>query len=142
LVLTCLPPPPPAPAAVEFEILAVIAFNLIAAFLPARGKFVPDEEELAPRPKGPLQDPRITLLEPKKFFGVTNFGFTKANELFVGRLAQLGFAAGELRARGKSCMLRRGDRLHMWERSHGFQGLMLSCNRCLTIVACASRLQV
>lgn len=30
-----------------------------------------------------------------KFFGISDgFGFTKANELFVGRVAQLGFAAG------------------------------------------------
>ena len=28
-----------------------------------------------------------------QFFGVTSFGFTKENELFVGRVAQLGFAA-------------------------------------------------
>lgn len=81
------------------QILAIIAFNLVAAFLPAKGKFIPDEEELEERPKGPLQDPRISILEPKKFFGITGFGFTKANELFVGRMAQLGFAAGEHAAR-------------------------------------------
>jgi photosystem II protein len=80
---------------VEFEILAIIAFNLIAAFLPAKGRFVADEVELEERPKGPLQDPRISILEPKKFFGISDgFGFTKENELFVGRMAQLGFAAG------------------------------------------------
>ena len=49
---------------------------------------------------GPLQDPTITLLDgPKKFFGVTNWGFTPQNELFAGRLAALGIAAaivGEL----------------------------------------------
>ena len=28
-----------------------------------------------------------------QFFGVTGFGFTKENELFVGRVAQLGFAS-------------------------------------------------
>ncbi|KAL4457873.1 hypothetical protein ABPG75_012738 [Micractinium tetrahymenae] len=79
---------------VEVEILAIIGFNLLAALLPAKGKFVPDEEELQERPKGPLQDPRISILEPKRFFGVRGFGFTKENELFVGRVAQLGFAAG------------------------------------------------
>lgn len=79
---------------VEVEVVAIIAFNLLAALLPAKGKFVPDEEELQERPKGPLQDPRISILEPKKFFGVKGFGFTKENELFVGRVAQLGFAAG------------------------------------------------
>jgi hypothetical protein len=87
--------PPPRHPPHFHQILAIIAFNLIAAFLPARGKFIPDEEELEERPKGPLQDPRISILEPKKFFGITGFGFTKQNELFVGRMAQLGFAAGE-----------------------------------------------
>lgn len=74
-------------------ILGVIAFNLIAALLPAKGKFIADEEELAERPKGALQDAKISLTDPKKFFGVKGFGFTKENELFVGRMAQLGFAA-------------------------------------------------
>ncbi|KAL4858078.1 Photosystem II protein [Chlorella vulgaris] len=81
-------------ADVEIEILAVIAFNLIAALLPAKGKFVADEVELQERPAGPLQDPTISILQPRKFFGISGFGFSKANELFVGRVAQLGFAAG------------------------------------------------
>lgn len=122
------PAPPPLPCS-----------NLLAALLPAKGKFVPDEEELQERPKGPLQDPRISILEPKvrappgvaagrewerggkvtdklteakhrqssapahvqcvcpppsllqKFFGVKGFGFTKENELFVGRQATEGW---------------------------------------------------
>ncbi len=45
------------------------------------------------RVRVPTQDPRVSLLNPKEFFGVSRFGFTKANELFVGRVAQLGFAA-------------------------------------------------
>jgi photosystem II 22kDa protein len=45
---------------------------------------------------GSLQDPSISILQPKKFFGVSGFGFTKENELFVGRMAQLGFAAALL----------------------------------------------
>ncbi|KAK9826860.1 hypothetical protein WJX81_001059 [Elliptochloris bilobata] len=36
---------------------------------------------------------KVTLATPGKFFGISGLGFTKANELFVGRLAQLGFAA-------------------------------------------------
>lgn len=77
----------------DFAILAAIGFNLIAAFLPAKGKFVPDDEELTERPKGALQDAKISLATPGKFFGINGFGFTKENELFVGRMAQLGFAA-------------------------------------------------
>ena len=38
----------------------------VAAFLPAKGKFVPDEEEELSRPKGALQDPSISLANPKK----------------------------------------------------------------------------
>lgn len=41
----------------------------LAAFLPARGRFVADEVELEERPKGPLQDPRISLLDPKRVRG-------------------------------------------------------------------------
>jgi len=75
-------------------IIATIAFNLVAALLPTSGTFVADEVEAQKaRPAGALQDPRISLLNPKEFFGITDFGFTKANELFVGRVAQLGFAA-------------------------------------------------
>jgi len=82
---------------VDEFILGLIAFNFIAAILPTSQTFVPEEQEaLTTRPKGPLQDPTISLLEPKKFFGVTGFGFTKKNELFVGRMAQLGFAASLL----------------------------------------------
>lgn len=73
-------------------VLGLVGFNLIAALLPAKGRFVPDEVEEEERPAGSLQDPKISILQPKKFFGVGGFGFTKANELFVGRVAQLGFA--------------------------------------------------
>lgn len=79
---------------VDWFIVALIGFNLVAALLPTSGTFVPEEvESLQERPKGALQNPKITIFEPKKFFGITQFGFTKANELFVGRMAQLGFAA-------------------------------------------------
>jgi len=77
---------------VDELVIGLIAFNLIAAILPASGTFVPDEE-VAKRPAGSLQDPRVSILNPKEFFGITKFGFTKENEIFVGRTAQLGFAA-------------------------------------------------
>jgi photosystem II 22kDa protein len=66
---------------VDGIVLAIIAFNLIAAFLPASGKLVLPEDELESRPAGVLQDPKVSLLEPKKFFGFSGFGFTKANEV-------------------------------------------------------------
>merc|ERR1719390_299008 len=74
-------------------VLGLIAFNLFAAFAPGKGKFIPDAEEGASRKAGSLQDPSISLATPGKFFGISGPGFTKENELFVGRVAQLGFAA-------------------------------------------------
>merc|ERR1712151_931562 len=70
--------------------MAMLGF---AAFPPGKGKFIPDAEESEERPKGALQDPTISILNPGKFLGISGVGFTKANELFVGRMAQLGFAA-------------------------------------------------
>ena len=79
-----------------YEIDSIVAFvalfNLLAAVVPASGKFVP-EEDFSDRTPGSLQDPNVSLANPKKFFGISGFGFTKANELFVGRVAQLGFAS-------------------------------------------------
>lgn len=77
---------------IDALLLGVIIFNVIVAILPTSGTFVPDEN-LIERNSGILQDPRASLYDPKRFFNVTGFGFTKQNELFVGRVAQLGFAA-------------------------------------------------
>ncbi|KAI8112636.1 hypothetical protein M9434_003957 [Picochlorum sp. BPE23] len=77
---------------VDGFILGLIGFNLVAALLPTKGKFVADEDELEDRPEGVLQDPSISVLDWRRFFGIKGFGFTKENELFVGRMAQLGFA--------------------------------------------------
>ena len=38
---------------------------------------MPDEEELAPRPKGALQSSKVTLATPGKFLGISGLGFTK-----------------------------------------------------------------
>lgn len=37
----------------------------------------PLHTQVEARPPGPLQDPRVSLTDPKKFFGVKGFGFTK-----------------------------------------------------------------
>merc|ERR1711970_124405 len=74
-------------------VLGLAAFNLFAAFAPGKGKFIPDAEETMDRPAGSLQDPTISIFNPGKFLGISGVGFTKANELFVRRMAQLGFAA-------------------------------------------------
>merc|ERR1719390_220527 len=72
-------------------ILGLIGFNLIAAFFPASGKFVVEQEEEAAASSkdkvGFFKDG-----DDKLFKG--GFGFTKDNELFVGRMAQLGLETG------------------------------------------------
>ena len=129
---------------VDGVIAALVLFNLAAAFLPASGTFVPEEQEaIKATPKGAIQvlaalrprlllralrpapcaraparvvgdahrccccergaakqtgqgtrltpatllcppvrfqNPKISLLNPKEFFGVSGFGFSKANE--------------------------------------------------------------
>lgn len=74
-------------------VLMLVLFNVLAAIAPASGKFVVEEEEYDDRLDGPLQDPSIPFFS-KQGLGLSGgFGFTKENELFVGRVAQLGFAA-------------------------------------------------
>lgn len=71
-------------------LLAFIAFTLLGAIgaLGSRGRFVDDIVE-----PGPIVQPGKGV---KGQLGLNEkgptFGFTKANELFVGRIAQLGFA--------------------------------------------------
>jgi photosystem II protein len=71
-------------------LLAFIAFTLFGAIgaLGSRGRFVDDVVE-----PGPIVQPGKGI---KGQLGLNEkgptFGFTKANELFVGRVAQLGFA--------------------------------------------------
>ncbi|CAI7801431.1 unnamed protein product [Closterium sp. NIES-53] len=70
-------------------LLLFIAFTVLGAIggLGDRGRFVDDE------PAGPA----VTPGSIKSALGQSEdrplFGFTKANELFVGRMAQIGFAA-------------------------------------------------
>lgn len=79
----------------------LVGFNLLASVLPNSATFKqPAAKPTAEPVVGPLQDPKITLLDgPGKFFGVSIWGFTAQNELFAGRLAALGIVAaivGEL----------------------------------------------
>lgn len=43
-------------------VVGIIVFNLLAALLPATGTLVLPEQELESRPKGVLQDPKISML--------------------------------------------------------------------------------
>ena len=62
-----------------------------------------NQRDVKKRQKGPNQNPKITPAEPKKFLGITEFGFSKKNEVFVGRTAQLGFLASVIGE--KVCLL-------------------------------------
>jgi len=67
-------------------VVVIVSFNLAAALSPAKGSFAPGEK---------LTPERIV----NNFFPQNGFGFTAENEIFVGRVAQLGFASaliGEL----------------------------------------------
>ncbi|CAI6007559.1 unnamed protein product [Closterium sp. NIES-65] len=96
-------------------LLFFIAFTVLGAIggLGDRGRFVDDE------PAGPPVKPGSF----KSALGLSEdgplFGFTKANELFVGRMAQLGFAAsliGEVvTGRGALAQLNIETGLPVWE---------------------------
>ena len=70
-------------------LLFFITFNLLGAIggLGDRGRFVDEEPAGSPVKPGSIKS-ALGLKEEGPLFG-----FTKANELFVGRLAQLGFVA-------------------------------------------------
>jgi photosystem II protein len=79
---------------VDYLVAGLVIFNMVNALLPSSRTFSQDEQEkISTRPVGPMQDPNITIFD-KQFYGISGrFGFTRENELFVGRLAQVGFAA-------------------------------------------------
>lgn len=76
---------------VQAAIAGLMAFNVVVAL-------ANPVDALANNPhEGSLQDPRVSLLDPVRFFGVSRvFGWTPKNELFNGRMAQIGFLASIL----------------------------------------------
>lgn len=79
---------------VELTLVAFIGYNAFSALRPGSPTFSEsNQKDIKKRQKGPNQNPKITVAEPKKFLGITEFGFSKKNEIFVGRTAQLGFLA-------------------------------------------------
>ncbi|CAI5536458.1 unnamed protein product [Closterium sp. Naga37s-1] len=96
-------------------LLFFIAFTVLGAIggLGDRGRFVDDE------PAGPAASPGNIKLALGLSEDGPLFGFTKANELFVGRMAQLGFAAsliGEVvTGRGALAQLNIETGLPVWE---------------------------
>ncbi|GJP29483.1 hypothetical protein CLOM_g16751 [Closterium sp. NIES-68] len=97
-------------------LLFFIAFTVLGAIggLGDRGRFVDDEAPAGPPVKPGSFKAALGLSEDGPLFG-----FTKANELFVGRMAQLGFAAsliGEVvTGRGALAQLNIETGLPVWE---------------------------
>ncbi|KAJ9531841.1 hypothetical protein QJQ45_022048, partial [Haematococcus lacustris] len=82
----------PANAATLLGLLVVQ--NAFTALVPWSPTFSSENlKDVAKRPAGP-PTASVSPLDFKRFLGISNFGgFTKANEVFNGRLAMLGFAA-------------------------------------------------
>jgi len=83
------------PLGAELLVFGTIAYSLIGGLRPGSPTFSEsNQRDVQKRGKGPTQDARINIVDqPKKFLGITRFGFSKQNEVFVGRTAQLGFLA-------------------------------------------------
>ena len=59
----------------------------------------PLSQDIQKRPAGPVQEGMDPVTTPQQYLGISGWGFTKANELFNGRVAMMGFAlavVGEL----------------------------------------------
>lgn len=85
------------PFALKAGLLAIVGFNLVTALLPNATFSDENQKDVRKRPAGGVQKPgKKNLIEdPQGTLGISKsgFGFTKKNELFVGRVAMLGFAA-------------------------------------------------
>jgi len=75
-------------------IVGLIAYNGLTAVSPASPTLSEEnQQDVAKRPKGPNDE---VPNSPQMFLGIRGWGFNKANELFVGRTAMIGFAAALL----------------------------------------------
>jgi len=85
-------------------IVSAIAFSTLGGLLPFSPTFSKrNVQDVARRPQGP-PNTWVSPLDFKSFLGISDWGFTKRNEIFNGRLAMLGFLAAvvqEVRMGGK-----------------------------------------
>ena len=67
------------------------AFNFATALNPFGPTFDDDnQQDVKKRPRGPTQKAMDPVSNPQGYLGISKgFGFTKKNELFVGRVAML-----------------------------------------------------
>jgi len=82
-------------------VTGLVVYNALSALAPGSPTLSDtNQRDVAKRPGGPTQEPPQSF---QQFLGIRGFGFNKANELFVGRTAMIGFAAailGQLRQGG------------------------------------------
>nr|WOH23173.1 chloroplast photosystem II subunit S [Lobosphaera incisa] len=85
------------PGLINIFFLGLVAVNFVTALFPGSPTFSEsNQQDVRKRPSGPIQKPQKTSAadRPDRFFGTSSqFGFTKKNELFVGRTAMIGFAS-------------------------------------------------
>ena len=69
----------------------VQAFNIVTALNPFGPTFDDDNQrDVKKRPRGPTQKAMDPVSDVQGYLGISKgFGFTKKNELFVGRVAML-----------------------------------------------------
>ncbi|EIE19148.1 hypothetical protein COCSUDRAFT_59631 [Coccomyxa subellipsoidea C-169] len=81
--------------AVDLLVLGTVAYSFIGGLNPKSPTFsAANQRDVKKRGAGPTQKPQINAVSnPGDMFGATEFGFSKKNELLVGRTAQLGFLA-------------------------------------------------
>jgi len=72
-------------------VIGLVVYNALTALAPGSPTLSEENQrDVAKRPGGPTQEPPQSL---QQFLGIRGWGFNKANELFVGRTAMIGFAA-------------------------------------------------
>jgi len=79
------------------QVALLLGLTLLYNIIPALSPDSPtwsraNQEDIAKRPAGP-PNTWVSPLDVTRFFGISGWGFSKANELFNGRMAMLGFAA-------------------------------------------------
>jgi len=115
------------PGVVKAIVFGIVIFNAITALNPAGTTFSEENQaDVRKRPAGGVQKPGSinAIIDPKGLLGISDkFGFTKKNELFVGRVAMLGFAAeliGELAQGGKGPLGQLGFQMPLFQEAGSF----------------------
>jgi len=104
---------------INWLVVAIVGLNVVVALNPFGSTFSEENQrDVRKRPTGAVQNPKKNFVnDPKGSLGIPGeFGFLKKNELFVGRVAMLGFAAelvGEVLTKGKGPIAQLGLPLNL-----------------------------